>query len=221
MTYSDTGWYLLRMVKDSKSGPARLSREQSRASTRARLVASAIDLIARRGIPDTSLHDIAEEAGFSRGAFHSNFSDKFELHEAIMTTVMAEAEPILSDILTSDTSSGQRLADYIRAYLTYCFDNPAKAKAVVAIVGHQGRHGIESYQTRAEGSLEALVTLFKDGQRRGEMRKFKPQRMALLLRTALDAETGRLPDNTSRANLRETTTELIETFTRATRKDAN
>jgi AcrR family transcriptional regulator len=57
----------------------RLSREDSRDRTTRRLLAAARKLIANRGLSDASLEDIAEEAGYTRGAFYSNFSSKGDL----------------------------------------------------------------------------------------------------------------------------------------------
>lgn len=57
----------------------RLTREDSRDRTAQRLLDAAQKLIARRGLGATSLEDIAEEAGYTRGAFYSNFSGKSDL----------------------------------------------------------------------------------------------------------------------------------------------
>jgi AcrR family transcriptional regulator len=57
----------------------RLSREDSRDRTTQRLLAAARKLIAKRGLSDTSLEEIAWEAGYTRGAFYSNFSSKGDL----------------------------------------------------------------------------------------------------------------------------------------------
>lgn len=57
----------------------RLSREESRELTSQRLVEAALRLIARRGLDGSSVEDIAEAAGYSRGAFYSNFKSKNDL----------------------------------------------------------------------------------------------------------------------------------------------
>jgi AcrR family transcriptional regulator len=62
----------------------RLSRADSRARTAQRLLDAAERLIARRGLDATSVEDIAEAAGFSRGAFYSNFESK----EAVFLEVL-------------------------------------------------------------------------------------------------------------------------------------
>ena len=61
------------------SRPARLTREQSRAQTRERLLASAALVFAREGYAGASVDRIAEEAGYSKGALYSNFASKDEL----------------------------------------------------------------------------------------------------------------------------------------------
>ena len=55
---------------------ARLTREESQALTREKLLRSSADVVARDGYEGASVERIAEEAGFSKGAFYSNFSSK-------------------------------------------------------------------------------------------------------------------------------------------------
>lgn len=57
----------------------RLTRQQSRTQTRQRLLEAARILFATRGFGASSIEDIAAEAGYTRGAFYSNFRDKSEL----------------------------------------------------------------------------------------------------------------------------------------------
>ncbi|MFM0299136.1 helix-turn-helix domain containing protein [Paraburkholderia sediminicola] len=64
--------------------PPRLSREESRLQTRAHLLAAAKRLFVERGFGATSLRDIAAEAGYTQGAFYSNFASKEELFVELM-----------------------------------------------------------------------------------------------------------------------------------------
>lgn len=54
-----------------------------RQATRARLVAAAQQEFGRRGIDATSVEQLCEAAGFTRGAFYSNFASKDDLCVAI------------------------------------------------------------------------------------------------------------------------------------------
>lgn len=54
----------------------RLTREQSQALTRERILEAAGDVVARDGYDGASVDRIAEAAGYSKGAFYSNFASK-------------------------------------------------------------------------------------------------------------------------------------------------
>ncbi len=62
----------------------RLSREESKRRTRERLLGCAAEVFARRGFFGASVEEISEGAGFSRGAFYSNFSGKDEVFLALL-----------------------------------------------------------------------------------------------------------------------------------------
>nr|WP_243848853.1 TetR/AcrR family transcriptional regulator [Lysinibacter cavernae] len=55
-----------------------------RRQTRERLMDAAYEEFSERGVPATSVEAVSERAGFTRGAFYSNFSSKEELFVALM-----------------------------------------------------------------------------------------------------------------------------------------
>jgi AcrR family transcriptional regulator len=57
----------------------RLTRQESREQTRTRLIQAAYELFSSEGIESTSIDRITEAAGYSRGAFYSNFETKEEI----------------------------------------------------------------------------------------------------------------------------------------------
>jgi len=59
--------------------PKRLTRKEKQAETRQRLLSAAERVFLRRGLQGSSVEEIAAEAGFTRGAFYSNFKSKDEL----------------------------------------------------------------------------------------------------------------------------------------------
>ena len=62
----------------------RLSRSESVARTRARLLDAAETVFAENGFGRTSLEQIAERAGYTRGAVYANFASKDELFLAVL-----------------------------------------------------------------------------------------------------------------------------------------
>ena len=72
-----------------------------RAQTRERLMAAATTVFAERGVNGASVEEICETAGFTRGAFYSNFADKdalvLALIQADVTAQYAAAEAALGE----------------------------------------------------------------------------------------------------------------------------
>jgi len=80
--------------------PQRLSRQQSQEQTRERLLLAAHKLFLKNGYGEATIEDITAEAGFTRGAFYSNFEGKpevllellFRTHESMVGGVQQIAE---------------------------------------------------------------------------------------------------------------------------------
>ena len=61
-----------------------MTRAERRAQTRAALLDAAARVFAERGFGGASVEAIAAEAGYTRGAFYSNFASKEELFVALL-----------------------------------------------------------------------------------------------------------------------------------------
>jgi AcrR family transcriptional regulator len=67
-------------MSTSTSQPrARLTRSEQQARTRAALLDAAVEVFIERGLQGATIEAISERAGYTRGAFYSNFSTKEEL----------------------------------------------------------------------------------------------------------------------------------------------
>ncbi|MEU3625315.1 TetR family transcriptional regulator [Amycolatopsis coloradensis] len=93
----------------------RLTREESREQTRQRLLTAAAELFAQRGVNGTSVEQIAERAGFTRGAFYGNFDGKHELVvELLRRRTQREAEEVTA--LRDGVGSFSEMMDRLRAW---------------------------------------------------------------------------------------------------------
>ena len=72
-----------------------------RAATRERLIDAAIDVFAEKGVLGASVEEICEAAGFTRGAFYSNFDDKDDLCVAMLQRLHDDEGSALQDAVTS------------------------------------------------------------------------------------------------------------------------
>src|SRR6476646_8049035 len=88
--------------------PSRLTREQSRANTRERVLTAARSVFANRGFHGASVEEIASEAGFSTGALYSNFDGKEDLFLVLMEREIEEhAREIEEAVRQSSTVAGR------------------------------------------------------------------------------------------------------------------
>ena len=91
----------------------RLTREESRAQTRDRLLEAAREVFARNGFHGASVEEIASAAGFSTGALYSNFEGKEDLFLVLMEREIEKhaneiAEAVRSRPTISDGPQGAR-----------------------------------------------------------------------------------------------------------------
>jgi AcrR family transcriptional regulator len=87
----------------------RLTREESRAQTRAALIAMGRKHFLRYGLGGAVAEQIAEDAGYSRGALYANFDDKEDLFLAVIREEQASRTNMFRSILKDEPSSKKRL----------------------------------------------------------------------------------------------------------------
>ena len=128
-----------------------------RAQTQERLMAAAARVFAERGIIGASVEELCEAAGFTRGAFYSNFADKDELvlalirqsiknqyaaaEQAIARTKAAPGRPdaaeLVSNTLAAFAEAGHSGRETIlteRELLLYAARQPALRSPYLAFV---------------------------------------------------------------------------------------
>ena len=100
----------------------RLSREQSREQTRESLLAAAHDVFVQKGFAHASVEEITSAAGYSRGAFYSNFEDKTELFFELMQRESAAIESRFQELLQAPMTDPAylyaQLVDYYGALVS-------------------------------------------------------------------------------------------------------
>ena len=69
------------------------------------------EVFARRGFRDATLDEVAESAGFSKGAVYSNFKSKDELFYALMAERISERVESAAEAIQQETDAGSRAAE--------------------------------------------------------------------------------------------------------------
>jgi AcrR family transcriptional regulator len=120
----------------------RLTRQESKEVTRFRLVEAAEKLFVRKGFDDTSVEDISEAAGYSRGAFYSNFDAKDQVFLAVIHRRRADALASL-DILERISERAARIVA-VRDW----FSNQWRRKDFVALQMEFSRRAMKDRAVR-------------------------------------------------------------------------
>ena len=90
--------------------PQRLTRKERQAETRERLLEAAQRVFLRRGLQGSSVEEIAAEAGYTRGAFYSNFKSKDQLFvELLHDRVYRSYHRMLEEAEESDANPRDQL----------------------------------------------------------------------------------------------------------------
>lgn len=97
------------MTVVGKPRAKRLTRPESKALTRTRVLAAAARVFARRGFNGASVEEVAEAAGFSKGAVYSNFESKDELFLALLDERMDAKIETITAVLSTPPALERRL----------------------------------------------------------------------------------------------------------------
>src|SRR6201986_2289086 len=88
----------------------RLTRQESRLETRTWLLESAAQLFARGGYEGASVDVIAESAGYSKGAFYSNFESKEAIFLELLHAHKRREIEALARLIARDLPAAELLA---------------------------------------------------------------------------------------------------------------
>jgi AcrR family transcriptional regulator len=94
-----------------------MSRKESKANTRERLLDAARTVFARGGFHGASVEEIASHAGFSTGALYSNFEGKEDLFLVLMEREIEEHAREISEAVSERTSVAERATGGARQWM--------------------------------------------------------------------------------------------------------
>ena len=189
------------------------------AARRAQIIESTIEVLAELGFAKTSLAQIAKRAKISKGVISYYFASKEELLQQIAAHVFEAGANFMKPLIEAESTPAAMLRVYIESNIAFMRAYPHYIRAVVEIIPNfRKKDGSLFFTLEAnEPVLESLQLILKWGQERGDFRDFSPRVMALTIRSAIDAVTGRMtlqPD----LDVENYGKELAALFDHATRK---
>ena len=171
---------------ESTRETTRLTREQSKANTRERLLVAARSVFARNGFHGASVDEVASEAGFSTGALYSNFGGKEDLFLALMEREIDAHAREISAAVRERHSVAERATGGARQWMTMIEREPE----LLLLFMEFWAYGVRDTDMRPRvaeqfGRMRQLLTrLIADGMRDFELELELP---AEHLAVAIDA----------------------------------
>ncbi|HEX2856822.1 MAG TPA: TetR/AcrR family transcriptional regulator [Propionibacteriaceae bacterium] len=138
---------------------------ERRAATRKRLVRAAITVFAQRGVMAASVEEICDEAGFTRGAFYSNFESKDELCLALLSeradTYLAAARTAVATMRPAGADVHDLLKQAIDQFAHTVSEEPDGVLAMMELRLYAAREpGVRDAFTRAQAAInESFASL--------------------------------------------------------------
>jgi TetR/AcrR family transcriptional regulator, transcriptional repressor for nem operon len=159
-------------------------------ATRSRVINSAIGLINRKGIRNTSVSDVIEETGVKKGNLYFHFSSKDELCAATLEEAADRYFNYLSKSITSDTPIG-KISDILSAVLAYHRKRKFKGGCIFGNTALETSDTDEAYAALVRGVFDRWVDiiagLLREAARRGELPAgIRPDPMARHIVAALE-----------------------------------
>ena len=155
----------------------RISRSERKARTREELLVAARRVFLRRGFHGATLEEIADEAGYTKGAVYSNFAGKDDLFLALLVEhYQRRAELYATVVLEADAEGTYRAV--ARLMLEAFAREPQWWPLVSDFASHATRHAElrERLRVARETFLDALAGTIEGVCRRHEMTFALPAR---------------------------------------------
>jgi AcrR family transcriptional regulator len=129
----------------------RLTRKQKQEQTRSCLLESAARVFARRGMSGASIDDVAEDAGYTKGAFYANFKNKEELFLAMLDESFSERIAETEQALATDEPPPEQARHWASEFAHTIRSDPEKVRLSFEF---------KSHAMRSEDFRQELVTRF-------------------------------------------------------------
>jgi AcrR family transcriptional regulator len=130
----------------------RLTRKEKQAQTRECLMHSAARVFAKRGLQQASIDEVAEEAGFTKGAFYANFKNKEELFLAMLDERFAQRIEDIERVVAGEGTAVEKARRYGDTYAQTLRSDPEWERLFFEF---------SAYAVRDEDFRQELVTRYR------------------------------------------------------------
>ena len=119
-----------------------------------KLLSTALELFTKKGVNNTSIQDIAYEAGVGKGTFYLYFKDKYDIRDKVIANCSSK---LFSDALSSlNKSYIQNFEDQIIYVINYILDELNKNKILLKLISKNLSFGLFNSTISNLSNLSAM-----------------------------------------------------------------
>jgi AcrR family transcriptional regulator len=120
--------------------PRAMTRRQKQAETRSSLLRSAAKLFCRHGLEGASVEEVAQDAGYTKGAFYSNFKSKEELFLVMLDEKFGSELDRIDELLAGTGEPGDEARDAAQDFVRYIHSDPEWPRLYFEFVAYAARN---------------------------------------------------------------------------------
>jgi AcrR family transcriptional regulator len=130
----------------------RLTRKEKQAHTRTCLMEAAVRVFTKRGLQQASIDEVAEDAGYTKGAFYANFKSKEELFLAMLDERFAERLEEIDRVMSTSADVTDQAHEAGADFMRYVSADPEWQRLFFEFA---------AYAARNEEFRQELVTRYR------------------------------------------------------------
>jgi AcrR family transcriptional regulator len=165
----------------------RLTRKEKQAHTRRCLMESAAKVFSRRGLAQSSIDEVAETAGYTKGAFYANFANKEELFLAMLDERFAKRIEQIESLANSAAAPLDRARRAGEDFTSFVKSDPEWERLFFEFAAHAARN--EDFRvelvTRYRALRKAIAGVLGDHAKEAGMKPPFPSETIALMTFAM------------------------------------
>jgi TetR/AcrR family transcriptional regulator len=148
---------------------------RSDGDTRAAILAAARSVFAQHGLDGTSVREVAKAASVNNAMIYYHFKDKDALYRSVLSDSFSAITDVWNDpVFLSDTTVRRKIEKYVESFIRFQQGNENLRRIMaMEFAASAGNITCMCEQYFAD-SYVRLIKIFKEGMRKGELKKFDP-----------------------------------------------
>ncbi len=155
---------------------------------RKQIIEVAAKTIAKQGFNNTSLEDIAANAGVSKGVISYHFANKYNLIRDMTATLMQQMNQFIKERVAESETNTEKLHNYIRASIEFFYEKRDHFLVIMDVgINHSAREESNpfspfSYRLCRHEISEIILA----GQKKGEFKVLPVEPLASNIQATID-----------------------------------